>query len=58
MNTKDIKYEDKELLILWQEAYIQQKQEEYANRKEMKDKKKEKEVSLLLELTMSLSYYV
>ena len=44
LNTKDLKYDDKELLTLWQEAYIQQKQEEYANSKDMKNKKKEKEV--------------
>lgn len=38
---KDLKYNETELLILWQENYIEKKQEEYAARK---DKKKVKEV--------------
>lgn len=38
---KDLKYNETELLILWQENYIEKKQEEYAAKK---DKKKVKEV--------------
>ncbi|CAH2105009.1 unnamed protein product [Euphydryas editha] len=41
---KDLKYNESELLILWQENYLQQKQEEYAAKKDKKDKKKGKEV--------------
>lgn len=44
---KDVKYKDSDLIILWQENYLQQKQEEYATRKEKKEKKsKDKEVSI------------
>ncbi|XP_023942363.2 la protein homolog [Bicyclus anynana] len=40
LNTKDLKYEEQDLLVLWQDAYVVQKQEEYAARKDNKDKKK------------------
>ncbi|CAH2258270.1 jg4526 [Pararge aegeria aegeria] len=44
LGTKDLKYNDADLLILWQDNYMQQKQEEYAVKKDKKDKKhKEKE---------------
>ncbi|CAH0726291.1 unnamed protein product, partial [Brenthis ino] len=44
VETKGLKYNDAELIILWQENYLQQKQEEYASKKEKKDKKhKQKE---------------
>ncbi|XP_041976086.1 la protein homolog [Aricia agestis] len=39
MEAKDVKYNDTDLIILWQENYLQQKQEEYATRKEKKEKK-------------------
>lgn len=39
---KDLKYNETELLILWQENYMEKKQEEYAAKK---DKKKVKEVN-------------
>ncbi|CAB3231458.1 unnamed protein product [Arctia plantaginis] len=44
LNTKGHKYQDNELIILWQENYVQQKQEEYMSKKGQKEKKiKEKE---------------
>lgn len=47
INTKDLKYQDNELIILWQEDYMQKKQEEYTSKKEQKEKKqKEKEVQM------------
>ncbi|CAK1603525.1 unnamed protein product [Parnassius mnemosyne] len=45
IDNKGLKYKDTELIILWQENYFQQKQEEYAAKKEQKNKKnKQKEV--------------
>ncbi|XP_034841098.1 la protein homolog [Maniola hyperantus] len=44
LDTKDLKFNDSELLTLWQDNYMQQKQEEYAAKKDKKDKKhKDKE---------------
>ncbi|KAJ0181598.1 hypothetical protein K1T71_002320 [Dendrolimus kikuchii] len=42
IDTKGHKFEEAELLVLWQEDYIKQKQEEYANKKEEKEKKSKK----------------
>ncbi|KAL0848881.1 hypothetical protein ABMA28_013284 [Loxostege sticticalis] len=39
METKDLKYDDTTLITLWQENYLQQKQEEYLSKKEKKEKK-------------------
>lgn len=43
MESKPHEYQGTELLIHWQEDYIAQKQEEYANKKEQKDNKKNKD---------------
>ncbi|XP_053611968.1 la protein homolog [Plodia interpunctella] len=44
--TKDVKYGETDLLLRWQEEYVNSKQEEYNNRKEEKEKKlKEKEAT-------------
>ncbi|XP_047507192.1 la protein homolog [Pieris napi] len=42
IETKGLKYNDTELLILWQDNYLKQKQEEYAAHKEKKQKKTQK----------------
>ncbi|XP_038206813.1 la protein homolog [Zerene cesonia] len=39
LENKGLKYKDTELLLLWQENYVQQKQEEYAALKEKKQKR-------------------
>ncbi|XP_047544634.1 la protein homolog [Vanessa atalanta] len=39
LDTKGLKYNETDLLILWQDNYLQQKQEEYAAKKDKKDKK-------------------
>ncbi|KAJ8729678.1 hypothetical protein PYW08_001259 [Mythimna loreyi] len=39
MEGKPHEYQETELIILWQDDYIAQKQEEYANKKEQKDKR-------------------
>ncbi|XP_045511726.1 la protein homolog [Colias croceus] len=39
VETKGLKYKDTELLLLWQDNYLQQKQEEYAALKEKKQKR-------------------
>lgn len=43
MEIKDLKYGDNELITKWQDAYLTEKQEEYAAKKEKRDKKPKKE---------------
>ncbi|XP_049871488.1 la protein homolog [Pectinophora gossypiella] len=46
IDKKDIKYGETELLILWQEDYLKKKHDEYAEKKEQREKKiKEKEAT-------------
>lgn len=42
MEVKDTKYGENDLVIMWQQDYINLKQEEYTTRKQQKDKGKEK----------------
>lgn len=55
MENKGLKHNDTELIILWQDNYLQMKHEEHAAKKEQRNKKnKEREVSFFTMLTYKI----
>lgn len=51
METKDYKFNDTDLLVMWQDAYVEKKREEYAKlsaNKKNKNKNGESEVSVII----------